>query len=110
VLTLELVRQVNGSIEVHDASPAVPFRIHLAELEQLQVVRGRARPKGTAFGAIGGGLIGILGGMVCQAACAENAQGKRYEAPLAGFVIGAAAGAVVGAILAPPRWLNVRLR
>ncbi len=111
VRTPQLIRQVNGSIEVTTtAGLSPPFRIHLVDLEGLQVMRGRARPKGSFIGAAAGSFAGILIGMVCQARCPENDQGKRYLAPLVGFAIGVPVGAAVGTVLAPVRWVDVRLR
>jgi hypothetical protein len=110
VLSVRLIRQVNGSIEVNAAHSPTPIRIRLTDLDALRVIRGRARPKGTAAGAIGGGIVGILAGMTCRTACSETTGGERYTAPLTGLLIGASLGAVVGAIIAPPRWLDVRFR
>jgi hypothetical protein len=106
----QLVRQVGGSIEVRTAADSTPVRIHLVDLDRLQVVRGRSRPRGSMIGAFAGGLGGIVVGMACQARCTENESGRRYIAPLAGFAIGAPVGALVGIVLAPLRWVDVRIR
>jgi hypothetical protein len=105
-----LVRQISGSIEVSAISNQTPVRIEVVGLERLQALRGRARPQGALMGAFLGGLGGIIVGMACRAKCGEDAGDRRYFAPVVGFAVGAPLGAATGLLLAPVRWLSVRLR
>lgn len=105
-----LVRQVNGSIEVTSADEPTPFRIHLVDLERLEVVRGRDTPRAAMVGAGAGILAGVVVGMICRSVCGDGSENGRYNAPLTGLAIGVPVGALIGALLAPGRWVEVRLR
>jgi hypothetical protein len=108
--TSTLIRPVNGSIEVRDPDSANPYRIHLLDLEQLEASKGRALWSGAGIGAAIGGLAGVLVGMVCLASCNGNHGNSRVLAPLIGFGSGAIVGTIPGAIRAPVRWVQVRIR
>lgn len=103
-----LLRQVNGSIEVTDAA-APPFRLDLAELDRLEVMRGRATLRSSFGGAAIGGVAGTLLGMGCMALC-RSESGSAVMAPVYGVVAGLAGGAGVGLLRAPPLWVSVRIR
>ncbi len=107
VIDATLRRQVEGSLEITRAADPTIYRIPILDLERLEVVRGRSRPRGALTTASLTALGGLLAGMVCRSACAES-RGRTW-APLTGFALGASVGAVTGAILAPARWVEVRI-
>jgi hypothetical protein len=110
VVTYQLMRMIDGSLEVAADTASDPYRVRLIEVDRLHLLRGRATRRSATFGGSMGALGGIVAGMICFAACPETESGKRILAPAVGFAIGAPLGAAAGAMLAPPQWLEVRTR
>jgi hypothetical protein len=110
VVLSRLLRQVNGSIEVATPSEAGPRRIPLVDLTHLETRQGRELSSSFLIGAGIGGLGGLVAGMACLAWCSESERGRRILAPVAGIAMGTSTGAVLGLVVAPHRWVEVRIR
>lgn len=79
---------------------ALPF----PAVERLEVSRGRQRMKWLWIGAGTGAVIGtLLGGEMAG----SDTQDAKAWGRLGGLVLGAPAGAIAGAVLAPERWRDV---
>jgi hypothetical protein len=104
-----LLRQVNGSIEVSKSNTTAPYRIEIVQLKNLQIARGRDWRNAFLTGGGVGGLLGVVAGMICAAKCSETEGGKRITAPITGFLVGVPLGMGLGIVVAPARWVEVRL-
>jgi hypothetical protein len=100
-------RHVLGSLDLHTDSSPDPRRVVLGDLAALDISHGRQTWRAAAIGASVGTIGGMLAGMACGASCVSDHPGM---AGVFGAAIGAAAGGIVGIVLAPEAWVGVELR
>ena len=89
------------------AQQSAQIRIPVAAIKGFEISEGRARWKW----AVAGGLIGMVGGGAIGVLAMDRNDGiAQFIGMVGGALLGAPTGAVVGAIAAPERWYQYRIR
>jgi hypothetical protein len=115
-LTGVVIARSRDSLTVSRSS-AMPVTLPITGLTSLEISRGKSHGRGAAKGALwGGGVLAVLGLVIPMDDCPEetssatcSTEGSRAEGVLWAATSGALTGALIGGIVGAERWERATL-